>query len=279
MTQVSVAEWFAYEPVMPPVSERERAHVVAIFNQKGGVGKTTSAISIGAAMAASGRRVLLVDFDPQGSLTVGLTGAHDLPHSIYDALLGHATAGDVLLKTGVPGMDLLPATIELSAAEMQLVNEVGREQTLSRLLAPLLPQYDVVLIDCLPSLGLLAVNALTAADGVLIPLQCEYFALRGMALLISTIQKVHDRINPRLQIEGIIPTMYDSRSKHHREVLERVLEAFGSQTFHTAVPKTIKFSDATVAVEPITSFAATSPGSIAYQRLAAELCERIEAKA
>ncbi len=271
----TVADWLAYEPVMPKPFPREQARVIAVFNQKGGVGKTTSCISVGAVLADAGYRVLLVDFDPQGSLTVGLTGAHELPQTIYDALLGQCTAQDVLLKSPVPGMDLLPATIELSAAEMQLVNEVGRDQTLARLLAPVLPDYDIVLIDCLPSLGLLAVNALAASDSVLIPLQCEYYALRGMALLFATIQKVKERINARLQIEGIIPTMFDARSTHHREVLARVLEAFGDLTFHTAVPKTVKFPESTVAVEPITTYAASSAGALAYKRLAAELAERM----
>lgn len=274
---VSVAKWFSVEPKMPKQrAPRDKARVISVFNQKGGVGKTTSTISIGASLAEAGYRVLVVDFDPQGSLTVGLTGAHELPQTIYDALLGRATSRDVLLKTAVPGMDLLPATIELSAAEMQLVNEVGREQSLARTLAPLLPDYDVVLIDCLPSLGLLAINSLAASDSVLIPLQCEYYALRGMALLSQTIEKVQERINPRLKVEGIIPTMYDQRSTHHREVLVRVLEAFGDKCFHTAVPKTIKFSDATVATEPITSYAGSSTGAIAYRRLAAELATRIE---
>ena len=271
----AVQDWLAYSPTMPAPTARDRARVIAVFNQKGGVGKTTSCISIGAVLAEAGYRVLLVDFDPQGSLTVGLTGAHELPQTIYEALLGRLSASDVLLKSSVPGMDLLPATIELSAAEMQLVNEVGRDQTLARLLEPLLPEYDIVLIDCLPSLGLLAVNALAASDGVLVPLQCEYYALRGMALLFATIQKVKERINSRLQIEGIIPTMYDSRSTHHREVLARVLEAFGDLTFHTAVPKTVRFPEATVAVEPITSYASNSPGANAYRRLAAELAERM----
>ena len=272
----TVSDWLSYQPTMPPVQERAQARVISVFNQKGGVGKTTSCISIGAALADAGWRVLLVDFDPQGSLTVGLTGAHEFPQTIYDALLGQLSGRDVLLKTEIPGMDLLPATIELSAAEMQLVNEVGRDQTLARLLAPLLSDYDLVLIDCLPSLGLLAVNALAASDGVLIPLQCEYYALRGMALLFATIQKVKERINARLEIEGIIPTMYDQRSTHHREVLSRVLEAFGDLTFHTAVPKTVKFPEATVASEPITTYAHTSPGAVAYRRIAAELAERIQ---
>ena len=274
---VDVNEWLAYEPTMPAPVERGRARVISVFNQKGGVGKTTSCISIGAALADAGYRVLLVDFDPQGSLTVGLTGAHELPQTIYEAIMGHCSARDVLLKTRVAGMDLLPATIELSAAEMQLVSEVGRDQSLARMLEPLLSEYDIVLIDCLPSLGLLAINALAASDSVLIPLQCEYYALRGMALLDATIQKVQQRINARLQIEGIIPTMYDQRSTHHREVLARVLEAFGDVTFHTAVPKTVKFPEATVAVEPITRYAASSPGAAAYRRLAAELAERIQA--
>ena len=273
----TVSEWFAYEPTMPAPMERKRARVISVFNQKGGVGKTTTCISLGAALAEAGYRVLLVDFDPQGSLTVGLTGAHELPQTIYEAIMGHLSASDVLLKTGVPGMDLLPATIELSAAEMQLVSEMGRDQALARLLEPLIADYDIVLIDCLPSLGLLAVNALAASDSVLIPLQCEYYALRGMALLFATIQKVQERINARLQIEGIIPTMYDQRSTHHRDVLSRVIEGYGELTFHTAVPKTVKFPESTVAVESIIQYAASSVGAVAYRRLAAELAERIQA--
>ena len=185
------------------------ARVLAMCNQKGGVGKTTSTINLGAALAEFGRRVLLVDFDPQGALSVGLgVYPNQLDTTVYNALMERRTSGeDVLLKTGVSGMDLLPSNIDLSAAEVQLVGEVAREQALARVLGPLLPRYDYVLIDCQPSLGLLTINALTAAHGVIVPLECEFFSLRGVALLLDTIEKVQERLNPELRVEGILATM------------------------------------------------------------------------
>jgi chromosome partitioning protein len=171
-------------------------------------------------------------------------------------------------------MDLLPSNIDLSAAEVQLVGEVAREQTLKRLLAPLVDDYDVILIDCQPSLGLLTINALTAADGVIIPLECEYFSLRGVALLIQTIEKVSERLNPQLELEGILATMYDSRTLHGREVLARVVQAFGDKVFHTVINRTVRFPETTVAGEPITSFASSSPGAAAYRDLAREVVAR-----
>ncbi len=193
-------------PEPPELTVHGPARVIAMCNQKGGVGKTTSTINLGAALAELGRRVLLVDFDPQGALSVGLgVNPHELDVTTYSLLVDRSvTIDDVLLKTNIPGLDLLPSNIDLSAAEVQLVNEVAREHTLARVLAPVLPDYDVVLIDCQPSLGLLTVNALTAADSVIIPLECEYFALRGVALLMDIIQKVKDRLNPRLEVEGIL---------------------------------------------------------------------------
>ena len=179
-----------------------------------------------------------------------------------------------MLKTDVVGLDLLPSNIDLSAAEVQLVNEVAREQTLARVLAPVTADYDVVLVDCQPSLGLLTVNALTAAHGVIIPLECEFFALRGVALLVETIEKVRDRLNPRLEVDGILATMYDSRTLHGREVLARVVEAFGDKVFHTVINRTIRFPETTVAGEPITTYAPSSAGATAYRELAKELLSR-----
>src|SRR4051794_24645214 len=204
------------------------ARVIALCNQKGGVGKTTTTINLGASLAEYGRRVLLVDFDPQGALSVGLgVNPMDLDRTIYNAIMEPSvTADDILLKTNIAGMDLLPSNIDLSAAEVQLVGEVAREQSLKRVLDPVVEDYDIVLIDCQPSLGLLTINALTAADGVVIPLECEFFSLRGVALLIQTIEKVSERLNPQLQLEGILATMYDSRTLHGREVLSRVVQAF-----------------------------------------------------
>jgi chromosome partitioning protein len=260
-------------PAPPPVTEHGPARIIALCNQKGGVGKTTTTINLGAAIAETGRRVLLVDFDPQGALSVGLgVNPHELDLTIYNLLMQREVrVDDVLLKTAVPGLDLLPGNIDLSAAEVQLVSEVAREQTLARVLAPVLGEYDVILIDCQPSLGLLTVNALAAADGVIIPLECEFFALRGVALLMDTIYRVQERINPRLEVEGILATMYDSRTLHGREVLSRVVEAFDDKVFHTVIARTVRFPETTVAGEPITTYASSSTGAAAYRELAREV--------
>jgi chromosome partitioning protein len=252
------------------------AKVLALCNQKGGVGKTTSTINLGAALAEYGRRVLLVDFDPQGALSVGLgIPAHQLQQTIYNVLIERSVGiHDVVIPTGVEDVDLLPSNIDLSAAEVQLVTEVGREHTLVRTLRPVLPDYDYILIDCQPSLGLLTVNALAAADGVLIPLECEFFSLRGVALLIDTIEKVRERLNPKLDITGILATMYDPRTLHCREVMARVVEAFGDTVFEAVINRTVRFPETTVAGEPITRWAPRSSGAKAYRQLAREVIAR-----
>jgi chromosome partitioning protein len=258
-----------------PLTEHGPAHIVALCNQKGGVGKTTTTINLGAALVEFGRRVLLVDFDPQGALSVGLgVNPNELDVTIYNALMERSvSADDILIKTAA-GMDLLPSNIDLSAAEVQLVGEVAREQTLKRVLDPIVGDYDFVLIDCQPSLGLLTINALTAANGVIIPLECEYFSLRGVALLIQTIEKVSERLNPQLELDGILATMYDRRTLHGREVLSRVVQAFGDKVFHTVVNRTVRFPETTVAGEPITSFASSSAGAASYRDLAREVVAR-----
>lgn len=263
-------------PEPAPVGARTKARVISMCNQKGGVGKTTTTINLGASLAEYGRKVLLVDFDPQGSLSVGLgLNPHQMEYSIYNLLMQRDVSLDeVVVPTGVDGMDLLPSNIDLSAAEVQLVHEVAREQTLQRVLEPALDKYDIILIDCQPSLGLLTVNALTASDGVIVPLECEYFALRGVALLKTTIDKVKERLNPRLQIEGILGTMFDGRTLHGREVMERLVEAWGDTVFHTVIRRTVKFSDSTVAGEPITSYAGSSSGADNYRQLAKEVLAR-----
>jgi chromosome partitioning protein len=263
-------------PDPKPVTRHGNARVISMCNQKGGVGKTTTTINLGAALAEFGRKVLLVDFDPQGSLSVGLgLNPHEMEFTVYNLLMQREVEiDDVIVPTGVPGMDLLPSNIDLSAAEVQLVHEVAREQTLSRVLGPALDLYDVILIDCQPSLGLLTVNALTASDGVIVPLECEYFALRGVALLKTTIDKVRERLNPRLEIDGVLGTMFDGRTLHGREVMERLVQAWGDQVFHTVIRRTVKFSDSTVAGEPITSYASASTGADAYRQLAKEVAAR-----
>jgi chromosome partitioning protein len=252
------------------------ARVIAMCNQKGGVGKTTTTINLGASLAEFGRKVLLVDFDPQGSLSVGLgLNPHQIELTVYNLLMQKdVDITDAIVPTGVEGMDLLPSNIDLSAAEVQLVHEVGREQTLMRVLTPVIPDYDVILIDCQPSLGLLTVNALTASDGVIVPLECEYFALRGVALLKTTIDKVRERLNPKLSVDGVLGTMFDGRTLHGREVMERLVEAWGDTVFHTVIRRTVKFSDSTVAGEPITSYASSSPAAEAYRQLAKEVAVR-----
>ena len=263
-------------PIPEPLVEHGPARIIAMCNQKGGVGKTTTTINLGAALAEFGRRVLLVDFDPQGALSVGLgVNPHELDRTVYNLLMDRGVeAEDILLKTNTAGMDLLPSNIDLSAAEVQLVGEVAREQTLGRGLASIADDYDYVLIDCQPSLGLLTVNALTAAHGVIIPLECEFFALRGVALLMDTISKVTERLNPQLELDGILATMYDSRTTHGREVLTRVVEAFGDRVYHTVINRTVRFPETTVAGEPITSYASKSPGAAAYRQLAQEVLAR-----
>ena len=266
-------------PEPMPTHRHGPSRIIAMANQKGGVGKTTTTINLGAALAEYGRKVLLVDFDPQGALSVGLgVNPHNLELSIYNMLMhDDVTIDDILIKTDVAGLHLLPANIDLSAAEIQLVTEVAREMALARLLRPVRNEYDFILIDCQPSLGLLAINALTVAHGVLIPLECEFFSLRGVALLLDTIDKVRERLNFDLELEGILATMYDSCTTHCRQVLQRVVEAFGDKVYQTVITKTVKFPESTVAGTPITSLDPASSGARNYRQLAREvIAARVE---
>jgi len=266
-------------PEPQPRTSHGPAKVVAMCNQKGGVGKTTSTINLGAALAEYGRRVLLVDMDPQGALSAGLGVAHyELDQTVHNLLVEpRVSIDDVLLHSRVKHMDLVPSNIDLSAAEIQLINEVDREQTLARALHPVLDRYDYVLIDCQPSLGLLTVNGLACADGVVIPTECEFFSLRGLALLTDTVDKVRDRLNPKLEISGILLTRYDPHTINSREVMARVVERFGDLVFDTVITRTVRFPETTVAGEPITTWAPKSGGAIAYRALAREVIDRFGA--
>lgn len=258
-----------------PLKSHGPARIISLCNQKGGVGKTTTAINLSASLASYGRKVLAVDFDPQGALTAGLgIHAHNVP-TIYDLLIDvKRDPREVILPTKVAGLDIIPANIDLSAAEVHLVSEVARETILARVLRHVQDDYDVILIDCQPSLGLLTVNALTASHGVIIPLECEFFALRGVALLVETIDKVRDRLNPAINLDGVLATMYDPRTLHSREVLDRLLEAFGDKVLDSVIGRTVKFPDASVSGVPIIEFAPEHAAAQQYLRLARELVAR-----
>jgi chromosome partitioning protein len=262
-------------PVPGALKQHGPARIIAMCNQKGGVGKTTTTINLAASLADYGRKVLVIDFDPQGALSVNLDADYQDAPTIYDLMMNSSIdPHSAIQKTEIENLDIIPANIDLSAAEMNLVTEMGRERVLDGILHQVKNEYDVIFIDCQPSLGLLTVNALTAAHGVLIPMATEFFALRGVALLIQTIDKVKARTNPTLTLDGLIPTMHDNRTLHSREVLERLQEAFPGMVFETAIARTVKFPDASVARKPITQFAPTSEAAEAYRRVARELVSR-----
>ncbi|KFF31416.1 chromosome partitioning protein ParA [Bifidobacterium bombi DSM 19703] len=244
-------------------------------NQKGGVGKTTSSINIAGALSEYGRRVLIVDFDPQGAATVGLgINANSIDNTIYTALFDSSVdTHDVIQHTNFENLDVIPANIDLSAAEIQLVTEVGREQILAGVLRQVRDEYDAIIIDCQPSLGLLTVNALAAADGVIIPVAAEFFALRGVALLMQSIEKVKGRINPDLIIDGVLVTMY-THTLHSEEVLQRIYEAFGDKVLHAVISRSIKLPDSTVAAVPVTMYAPEHKTSKEYRAAVRELIAR-----
>jgi len=267
-------------PDPAPLESHGPASIIAMCNQKGGVGKTTSTINMGSALAAFGRKVLLVDLDPQGALSAGLgIGHQELDITVYNLLVDSSLSVlDAIHESPVDGLDVVPANIDLSAAEIQLVNEVGREQALARALRPVMKEYDFIIIDCQPSLGLLTVNALSCADSVIIPVESEYFSLRGLALLMDTVDKVRDRLNFRLEVLGILVTMFDRRTLHSREVMERLVEAFGDKVFDSVITRTVRFPETSVAGEPIDTWAPKSSGAVQYRNLAAEVIERVAAQ-
>ena len=264
---------------MSEIKEGHRARVIAIVNQKGGVGKTTSTINLGAALAESGRRVLLLDFDSQASMTTGLGLKPYQMSEQYGSIWyllndPNANMNDYILKTNVPGLDFIRGHQDLAAADARFAGEIAKEHMLRKIIAPLLPYYDDIFIDCSPSLGTLTINALTAADGVLIPMECEFFALLGLQLVKDTILKVQANTNPNLKVIGILATRFDKKTGHSREVLSMIQTQFPSEVLDTLITRSIRFSESTAAGEPITTFASSSPGSMSYRRLARELVAR-----
>lgn len=261
-------------PVQEPVRPAHAA-VLAVANQKGGVGKTTTAISVAAALAALERRVLLVDFDPQGNTTGGLgVEKRKLSATAYDWLFGRATFGETVRSTELPFLSLVPSTRDLVGAEVELVATDRREFRLSERLGPHRGEFEFVLIDCPPSLGLLTVNALTAADGVLVPVQCEYLALEGVTELLATIDRVRESLNPRLVISGILATMWDERTNLSRQVLEEIRRFFGERVFRHVVPRNVRLAEAPSHGKPILLYDVRSKGAEAYLGVARELLAR-----
>ncbi len=251
------------------------ATIVAIANQKGGVGKSTTAINMGAALAFQGERVLLVDLDPQGNTTSGLgVDRSAIRASTYEVLVDETAAEDVVEPTSVRDLFVLPATIELAGAEIELVSLFSREARLSKALAQIQDQYDFMLIDCPPSLGLLTVNGLAAAREVIIPIQCEYYALEGVSQLMRNIQLVKQNLNPQLEVEGVILTMFDGRTTLASDVVAQVRSHFGERTYRTVIPRTVRLSEAPSYGEPIEAFDPMSRGAIAYRELAREFRRR-----
>jgi len=249
--------------------------VIACANQKGGVGKTTTVVSVAAYLALDGQRVLLVDLDPQGNATSGLgVDRAGLEASVYDVLLSGSSIEDVVQPTGLDGLDVLPSDRSLAGAEVELVPNAGRERRLKRVLDHQGGEYDFVLLDCPPSLGLLTVNGLTAADSVLIPLQCEYYALEGLGQLMATIDLIREHLNPQLSTKGVVLTMHDGRTSLSADVTAEVRNHFGEQVFQTVVPRSVRLAEAPSYGQPIAQYSPSSRGAQAYQAITAELLER-----
>lgn len=249
--------------------------IVAIANQKGGVGKTTTTISLAACLAVMGKRVLVVDLDPQGNATSGLgVEGNSLETSIYEVLLGDASLLDSTEPTSVKNLFLVPATIDLAGAEIELVSVMNRERRLDAALAGATGEYDYVFVDCPPSLGLLTVNALAACHEILIPIQCEYYALEGLGQLLRNVEMIRENLNDKLEIGGVLLTMYDGRTKLSAQVMAEVREYFGDTAYRAVVPRSVRLSEAPSYGEPIETYDAMSPGAIAYRLAAREFIER-----
>ncbi|NLF28895.1 MAG: ParA family protein [Clostridiales bacterium] len=252
--------------------------IIAITNQKGGVGKTTTSVNLSACMAEAGKRTLIVDIDPQGNATSGL-GASEFAHTIYEVLLGSADAADAVVDTGFDGLKLIPSGIALAGAEIELVGLDEREGLLKAALSGIRSAFDYIFVDCPPSLGLLTLNALTAADSVLVPIQCEYYALEGVGQLMNTVKLVRKRLNPALAVEGIVLTMFDARTNLGAQVVSEVRKHFSKEAFEAVIPRNVRLSEAPSYGIPIHRYDARCNGAAAYRALAGELIGRNEGKA
>lgn len=249
--------------------------ILAIINQKGGVGKSTTAVNLAAALGAAGKEVLLVDLDPQGNATSGYgIDKRDIDQCVYNVLLGETPVEEVILAQVGNGVDVLPSTISLAGAEVELVNEMARENRLKSALGSLRGRYDYILIDCPPSLGLLTINALVAADKLLIPIQCEFYALEGVTKLLDSMKRVKSVLNPSLDIYGIVLTMYDARTNLSKQVVDEVRSFFGDTVFKTVIPRTVKLSEAPSYGQPVLDYAPENKGTEAYNELAQEVIQR-----
>jgi chromosome partitioning protein len=251
------------------------ARIIGIANQKGGVGKTTSAINIAASLAVLEYRTLLIDADPQANSTTGVGfDLHNITTSLYDGMINYIPLKDIVLKTEIPHLDLIPSHIDLVGAEIELVNLPNRENVLKGLINEINDQYDFIIIDCLPSLGLITVNALVAADSVIVPVQCEFFALEGLGKLLNTIKIVQSRLNPELQIEGILMTMYDGRLRLSNQVVSEVRKHFDEMVFSTIIHRNTRLSEAPSVGKPVILYDAESKGTVNYLNLAKEILQK-----